>query len=252
MKVCYIKLFLSTILIGLSLSQPCLAQGKFHRFTYFGVEIGAKNEIFQLNDNGNELYQKRNFQHGLSGLFIEQELNRWFNLGTGIYFTQYSSDFRFRRDDGFYSLPTMRTIMTPLRLQMTIPIYYGIPEIRIKPGIGVMTVFNKSQSRDSLFGKIAPVLSDQYTGTIRYDFQKYYFLAEAGLQLELLFAKGIVAALSAQYHRGFNTIAETKIQYRIDKKTFNGVLSSSGDFFNISLSVKYPISRWWNSRSVSR
>lgn len=214
------------------------AQNHYRRFSYFGAEIGLKSEIYRVRDNGTELSRRQSFSRGLSGVVLEQELNRYLSAGTGLYFSKYGTDFGFRRDEGRVDFPSMQTVMIPLRLQATLPIYYGIPELRIKPGVGLTGVVNRSYFRDSIYGKIAPVLSDQYSGTMRYDIRDFYWLAEAGLHLELLFAKGIVASLSTRYQKGFTKVAETTVNYRIDKKSYSGTLSSSGDFFNFSLSIR--------------
>ena len=249
MKHLKTSLFPILILCLIGLPKSVFAQNNYRRFTYFGAEIGTKSELYQVTDNGNELNSRRSFSRGLSGIVLEQELNRYFSVGTGIYFSRYGIDFGFRRDAGRFDFPAMKTTMLPLRIQATIPIYYGIPELRIKPEAGLVAVLNHSFFRDSIYGKIAPVLSDQYTGTMRYDFKQFYWLGEVGLNLEMLFAKGLIASLNARYQKGLTTVAQTSVNYRIDRKNYSGTLSSSGDFFNIGLSVRYPISRWWNTRS---
>lgn len=249
MKHLTFLLFLAGIFTTLCLPEQVRAQHRYRNFTYLGAEIGPKSELYTLKDNGTELYKRQNFASGLSGIYLEQELNRHFSASMGIYFSRYGTDFGFRRDDGRYDFPSMRTYMFPLRLQATIPIFYGIPEIRIKPVAGVAGVVNSSFSRDSVYGKIAPILSDQYSAILRYDFRQFYVLAETGLHLEMLFAKGIIASLGARYMKGFSTVAQSSINYRIDRKSYSGTLRSTGDLFNFSLSIKYPVSRFWQNHS---
>ncbi len=236
-------LFLLTLL-----PKESWGQYRYKKFTYFGVNVGLKSELYKVIDSGNELYNKHNFQNSLVGVFVEQELNRWLSVSSGFYFTNYGTDFRFHRDKGFNVFRPMKTTLIPLRFAVNLPIFYGIPEIRLVPQIGSNIVFNNSNDQISINGKIAPDLSDTYNGTIYYNLQKLYFLGEGGLNLDMLFAKGLMISVGGRYAQGFTDVAKVDVEYRVGRDINQGTLSSKGSFYAFHAGLKYPVSRWWTAK----
>jgi hypothetical protein len=232
-----------TPLILFILLFPALSWGQYRykKFTYFGVTLGLKSELFRVADSGNELYNKHNFQNGIMGIFFEQELNRWLSINSGFYFTNYGTDFRFKRDDGFNIFNTMKTSIMPLRFSFNLPISYGVPEIRLVPSIGTNFVLNNTNTAFETRGSIAPDLSDTYSGTIYYNLKKFYFLAEGGLNFDILFAKGLIVSVGGRYYQGITDVAKVDLEYRIGREINRGTLTSRGSFYSFQFGVKYPI-----------
>lgn len=236
----------------LHLPSLLLGQYKYKKFTYIGINLGIKNELYKVIDSGNELYSKASFQHSISGIFIEQELNRWFTLGSGVYFSNYGVDFRFQSDNGFNIFKPMKTTLLPIKLGINLPIYYGIPEIRLSPQLGVNAVLNRSNNEYNVIGKIAPDLSNAYEGKVSYNLSKWYFLAEGGLNLDILFAKGLIFTFGTRYCQGFTDVAKVDIGYRIDRAFNVGELTSKGSFYTLHSGIKYPIHKFSKKKSKRR
>jgi hypothetical protein len=240
------KFFTYTILFLLVFSNPLKAQ-RHKRFTYFGIELGTASSIFKVEDAGKELYSKQNFQNPCRGIFLEQELDYIWSISTGIYFSKQKIDFRFRRDGGGYNdaFEPIRLIEIPLLVRANIPLTYGTPEVRLTPLLGTRFVFNQSKDREDVRGRIAPDLSDNYSGSIRRDMKNAYLLAEGGLNLDMMFAQGLIMSFGASYSKGFFKTMQADLSYSIAKSIYRGTVSSTGDNINIHLSLKYPVSRFW-------
>ncbi len=240
------KFFTYTILFLLAFSNPLKAQ-RHKRFTYFGIELGTANSIFKVQDAGKELYSKQNFQNPCRGVFLEQEIDYIWSFSTGIYFSKQKIDFRFRRDGGGYSdaFEPIRLIEIPLQIRANIPLTYGTPEVRLTPLLGTRFVFNQSKDKEEVRGRIAPDLSDNYSGTLRRDMKNVYILAQGGLNLDMMFAQGLILSFGSSYSKGFSKIMQADLSYSIAKTPYRGSVSSTGDNINIHLSVKYPVSRFW-------
>ena len=240
------RVFSYTILLLLAFCSTIKAQ-RHKKFTYFGIEVGSSNSIFKVEDAGKELYSKQNFQNPRNGLFIEQELDFVWSVSSGIYFSKQKIDFRFRRDGGGYSeaFQPIRLIEIPLQVRANIPLTYGTPEVRLTPLLGTRLIFNQSKDKEDVKGRIAPDLSDYYNGTIRRDMKNIYFVAEGGLNLDMMFAQGLIMSFGGSYSKGFSKIMQADVTYTIAKVPYRGSVSSTGDNINIHLSVKYPVSRFW-------
>ena len=240
------RVFSYTILLLLAFCGTIKAQ-RHKKFTYFGIEVGTCNSIFRVEDAGKELYSKQNFQNPRNGLFIEQELDFVWSVSSGIYFSKQKIDFRFRRDGGGYSeaFQPIRLIEIPLQVRANIPLTYGTPEVRLTPLLGTRLIFNQSQDKEDVKGRIAPDLSDYYNGVLRRDMKNLYFVAEGGLNLDMMFAQGLIMSFGGSYSKGFSKIMQADVTYYIAKIPYRGSVSSTGDNINIHLSVKYPVSRFW-------
>jgi hypothetical protein len=224
----------------------CSSEAQKHkRFTYFGIETGAKKPIFGISDAGVELYTKSSFSFGQQGVTIEQELDYVWSVSSGIFFSKQGIDYRFRRD-GAYSTPEpMRLIQIPVQIRANIPVTYGTPEIRLVPLLGAHLTINQTNGNKEIKGRIPPNLADTYNGSIRTDFQKVFVLAEGGMNLDLMFAQGLILSVGSSYYKGFSKIMQTDLTYNISKEPFRGSVTSKGDNIGIRLALKYPVSRFW-------
>lgn len=233
------------IFFFLLLSVSSMSAQRHKRFTYLGLELGSKSGIFNIQDAGNELYSKNNLQNSHRGIFLEQELDYIWSIGTGIYFSKQKIDFRFQRDGAYNFYEPMRLIHIPLQARAAIPLTYGTPEVRLTPVFGAHAVFNLSKNSEDVRGRIPPDLSDTYTGTIRRDLKNMYFLAEGGVNLDMMFAQGLIMSFGGSYFKGFTEVLQADLTYTIAKTPYRGSISTKGDNLNIRLALKYPVSRFW-------
>lgn len=243
--------FLHLFLFLLVATASIKAQ-RHKRFTYLGIELGSKSGIFKVEDAGNELYSKNNLQNSHRGIFIEQELDYIWSLGTGIYFSKQKIDFRFQRDGAYNFYEPMRLIHIPFQAKAAIPLTYGTPEVRLTPVLGGHAVFNLSNNTEDVRGRIPPDLSDTYSGTIRRDMKSMYFLAEGGLNLDMMFAQGLIMSIGGSYFKGFSNVLQADLTYTISKVPYRGSISTKGDNINIRLALKYPVSRFWKKSGKKR
>jgi hypothetical protein len=234
-----------TFLILLAACQIALGQYRHKRFTYFGIETGAKTAFFDVIDNGSELYGYRNFKNPVRGVFVEQEINYILSVSTGLYFAKQTMDFRFRRDGAYSSYEPIRTIQIPLHLRANIPLTYGTPEVRLVPFLGTSILFNQSNDESVIKGRILPDLADYYNGTLRRDLGKAFFFADAGLNIDLMFAKGVILSFGGNYSEGFTRMLQADLVYNVKKVNYRGEVTTNGSNVNLHVALKYPVSRFW-------
>ncbi len=245
------KIYTYFLLLFLCFSNT--SQGQRHkRFTYFGIEIGSKSGFTKVTDAGTELYSKSTLQNSHQGVFIEQELDYIWSVSTGVYFSKQKLDFRFRRDGGYNFYEPIRLIQIPFQVRASIPLTYGTPEVRLTPLMGIHFAFNQSNIQTDVKGRITPDLSDYFTGTFRRDLGSLFVLGEGGMNLDMMFAQGAILSFGGSYFKGFKNMMQTDVTYSIAKVLYRGSVVSQGDNFNIRLSVKYPVSRFWRKTSFKR
>jgi hypothetical protein len=233
------------IFLFLLLTIGSMSAQRHKRFTYLGLELGSKSGIFKVEDAGNELYSKNNLQNSHRGIFLEQEIDYIWSVGTGIYFSKQKIDFRFERDGAYNSYEAMRLIHIPIQAKAAIPLTYGTPEVRLTPVFGAHAVFNLSNNTENVRGRIPPDLSDTYSGTIRRDMKSMYFLVEGGINLDMMFAQGLIMSFGGSYFKGFSDVLQANLTYNIAKVPYRGSISTKGDNINVRLALKYPVSRFW-------
>jgi hypothetical protein len=88
--------------------------------------------------------------------------------------------------------------------------------------------------------------------TIEYNFNerakgsRFFSLLQASAGFDFKIFKSLYVGVSINYYKGLTSLTKVDIEYTVNKTiTENGNTINDGDFWNINLGVKYPISNYW-------
>jgi hypothetical protein len=235
-------LFLGMLLWCASLA---VAQKKF---TYLGFELGPNYGIYKYSDTGGFLYTKNQYS-GYYAIRLEQEITRNFSISVGVLQHNYSTNFRFKTDESFASYVAMKNLQIPVRFSYTIPIKFGVPEVRFTPFIGGQYVMNKNFGKISMVTeRITPNFSNYFTADIKGSTENYMLL-EAGTGLDFMFQKGLTMSINGFYNHGLKEASNIDIVYRVNpadpSESQKAKVTTTGSYFGFSLGLRYPVSRFW-------
>ncbi len=238
------------ILQALFLLLPVVAIGQ--NKTYLGLEIGPKFEIYQNEENGNELYTKPFFYSPIYGLTLGQEVNDVFTVETGFYINDYGESYRIEGDFGYSTSNALVAYQIPLRLKARLNVIKD--QVRIVPAIGytfaINNDFGSSGSGAGFISTSGAPLNDstrtEYTAN--YSLRRNYGLIEAGVAFEYQLKSPLVLYLSANYLKGLTRVVEMDVKYRInDMPEQTATVFSNGGYYSVVFGIKYPISNLWTN-----
>ncbi len=235
--------------LGMLLCWCTFAAFAQKKFTYFGIETGPNLGIFKYSDTGGFLYNKTQFRTFYFAVRLEQEITRNISLSVGLLRHDYSTDFRFKNDESYTSYVAMRNFHIPVRLSYTIPLKFGVPEVRFTPFIGAQYVINSNfGTLQTVKERITPNFSNYYTADIK-GTTKSYTLLEAGASLDFMFQKGLTMSIAGFYNHGIKEASNIDITYHVnpaDIKEFQkAIVTTNGSYYGFSLGLRYPVSRFW-------
>jgi hypothetical protein len=218
------------------------------KFTYLGFEFGPNYGLYKYTDTGGFLYTKNQYS-AYFGVRLEQEITRNFSISVGVLQHNYGTNFRFKNDESFSTYTAMKNLQIPLRFSYTIPIKFGVPEVRFTPFIGAQYVMNKNFGKiDTIRERITPNFSNRYTALVKGTTQ-HYMLLEAGAGLDFMFQKGLTMSINGFYNHGLKEAANLDIVYRVNpadpNESQNAKVTTNGSYFGFSLGLRYPVSRFW-------
>jgi hypothetical protein len=243
-----LKMNTKSLFVVLLLCCVTLARGQ-KRFTYIGVEAGPNYGIFKFTDTGGFLYTKTQYDKPYIALRLEQELTRAFSISVGVLKHNYSTNFRFTNDESYSSYIAMQNLHIPVRLSYTIPIKFGVPEVRFTPFIGAHYVKNRAFGRlDTIKERLTPNFSNYFTGKIN-GLSSSYTLLETGAGIDFMFQKGLTMSVNGFYAHGLKAAAKVDLTYHVNpldpKESQTATVTTSGSYFGFSIGFRYPISRFW-------
>ena len=238
------------ILVISLLSMKLHAQKK----TYFGIETGPKWDLYQLTDNGSDLFSSP-VPGGTYGFYFGQELNKGFIAETGLYGYEYYESIRFKSSQmpGFWSSNAFYTLQIPLRIKK--PINLIKQRLFITPSFAYVFGINLEYGHpDSIGG-----YGWGSIGNINYSYDEYSSLSrtlhllETGISIDYRFKNGLELTLDGKYAKGLNKVYRQEVKYTIgSSKEFNGTYSSRGDYMKLTLGLKYPISKIRNEKELRK
>lgn len=223
--------------------------------TYIGLEIGPKFEIYQHADNGNGLSTKPFFFSPIYGLTIGQEFNNIFTFETGFYINDYGQSYRIEGEGfGYGASNALLAFQIPLRLKARLNIVKNRLSLVTTIGytFAINSDYGSSGSGSSFSNSNLPQYNDstrsEYLST--YSLKKTYGLIETGLALNYKFKNSVTLSFAANYLSGMSRIVEADVKYWInDGPEQTGTVFSNGDYYCITLGIKYPISNLWTKKT---
>lgn len=243
-----LKMKTQSLFVALLLCCVTFAVGQ-KKFTYFGIETGPNFGIFKFTDTGGFIYTKTQFDKPYIALRLEQEITSGLSISVGVLKHDYTTNFQFTNDESYSTYVAMQNLHIPVRLSYTIPIKFGVPEVRLTPFIGAQYVKNSAFGKsDTIKERLTPNFSNYFVGKINGSSSNYTLL-EGGMGVDFMFQKGLTMSVNGFYAHGLKTAAQIDLTYHVNpmdaKESQTAVITTSGSYFGFSLGLRYPISRFW-------
>ena len=208
------------------------------------MEAAVTNDRYTLVDNGGALKSPRLIGAQL-GITVRQEINHIF-LETGLLKKYYFNAVAFRGADVYGINNAFNAWLIPLRFGTKINLYKE--KLLLVPMVGYSFCIDSDYGHDSA-GR-GETRSNSSTATFTYQgnnsVAKHFPLLQTGIGLECKLFSSMLLTLSSNYYTGLKKVYEMDIQYTIDGGApVEATAISKGDFFNVSVGVKYSISSLW-------
>ncbi len=245
-KIKKVKVFFltSVILIFIFKSNVC-AQNK----TYFGFEAAITNDVYEISDNGSDLKSVR-IVEGFWGFNFRQDINNYLFLEIGLIRNYYDEGFGFKTTGSIGSTDAMKAWIIPLRLGTKINLCNR--KIFLVPVIGYSFCISPDHpSRKSGSGYIKA-----NNDSVSFNFSSYagltrhFTLLQTGIGFEFKLFNTAILSINTNYYTGFQKIIQLDINYKsnnLPQMTGHGF--SKGEFWNLGVGLKYPISSFWKKKS---
>jgi hypothetical protein len=217
-----------------------IAQSKLH----VGIEIGPKKEHFEYEDPY-AIIAKKEYRHTIKGLSIAYELNKNYQIESGIYSTPRADNVNFAssRIRGWGNPDRMLQI--PLRINRTV--LSLTPRLQLRGIAGISYVYNSrancpteecyTGARGSGRKPTTP-----YVEASKYTLNKHTYLGEIGLSANYALKPKLNLSLAATYNHGFRPITRIYTSYYPDEdNAFQALSYSKGSSTNFLLKLSYQL-----------
>ena len=211
--------------------------------TYLGFEVAVANDIYKLTDSGE--YLKSVPLYNVAWGFNIRHIFRQIFVEGGFIIKYYQEGFGFETIPYYATSSSDASWLIPLRGGINLDVYrqklFWVPVIGytfgINPPFGYGSGYGTQESNAT---------SIEYTVVEKDNAYRYFSLLQLGAGLETKVFKSLLINLSINYYMGFNTILEEDITYSVNSapaETGNAI--SKGNFWNVNMGIKYPISTFW-------
>ena len=237
------KRFLVSVVVAIFGLNATLAQKK----THLGLEFSLFRDIHEIRDNGGYLMTLP-LMEAQGGITIRQEIKRQMFIEGGLIVKPYSNAIGFKTIPVSFVGTEDVSALIPLRLGLKLNVYdekiYLVPVIGYSFSANAPSGYGKgSGTRESSATTIA------YTAAENPDASRYVSLFQIGVGLEFPIFDVMLLSISTNYYKGFNPIWVSEIRYTVNNSfSTTGTVTSKGDFWCLSTSLKYPISNFWAKR----
>jgi len=227
------------ILLSIVLGHSVFGQHK----TFLGIEGAIAKDLIKVEDKGNSLETVALHNH-LWGITVRQELKSRLFLETGVFFKTYWLTAAFDPDFYVYHA-SCKAVLIPLRLGYSIKLSKKL-SLLLMPGVTL------GINRDDYWDSGTSWLTEgnsrtDFTYTENEDVSKYFMLLNPTIGIEQKFFKSTVpVSIYLTRNFGFTRIHQLDITYSVDGSApVEAKVMGYGEFWSLSLSVKYPISNIW-------
>jgi hypothetical protein len=219
--------------ICLALSAFCSAQSS----TFITAEIGWSDDHYSMTDPGGR-FERPSLGAGLYGIAVRHMLTPHFFIESGIYTREYHQGIAIRKG---YSVggSGRRVAQLPMRVGANLGVFNN--RILIRPYGGL--ALNITGERDEENVESAFTYEDNsvlaYKYKILYQTQ-VFFLAQAGLALDIRLGKRTYIGASSSWNWGLQKIQLQHISYTVDGgPVVSAVSSTRGGYQSIVASFSY-------------
>ena len=169
---------------------------------------------------------------------------------SGFYINNYGESYRIRGEDfGFSVSNALTAYQFPLRLKARINNVIK-DNLSLSTTVGYTVAINSdygSSGSGSGFSSGTSPSNNDSTRTesvSSYSLKKSYGLIETGLAVEYEMKNDMRYIISANYCAGLSRIIESDVKYWInDEPEQTGTIFSNGDYYSITLGIRYPLSK---------
>lgn len=225
--------------------------------TYVGIESGPKFEVYESTDHGNALQTDPFFHSPIYGLTIGQEINNVFTLETGFFINDYGQSYRI---DGQGAVALISNAITSYQIPVRIKARLNVlkDKLSLETTVGYTLAINSNYGSSGYgsanYGSLASPNSDNIRTEYlaNYSLVKSFGLIEAGVAVNFTFNNSMICYLAANYLTGMRRVVEMDVKYWTNfgpERT--GTIFSNGDYYSITLGMKYPISNLWAKASAA-
>jgi len=228
------------------LSTGAHAQNK----TYFGIEFSVGNDLWEIDDQGGYLVTVPLID-AQGSIHLRQEVNRNIFVEAGVLLKQYWQGFGFKTIPYYGATTSDPSWLLPVRIGVNVNVY--------KKKIYLVPVVGYTHGINSPYGPFpsSPGYGTQRSSTIvvNYDYTEYprswrhFSLLQRGIGLEVKVFRGSVVSLCYNHYHGLDRVVELAIRYDVNNSPpMTGTAISKGEFWNVALGLKYPISNFWQRK----
>jgi len=219
---------------------------KAQKNTYIGVEGALTNDVYEIIDKGNQL-KNVPLLTGYFGINIRQDLSRTVFAETGLLRKFYDEGIGFKPFSGYTSGNAINAWLIPFRLGTKINLHKQ--KIYLVPVIGYTLGINSDYGYgDGGIGghEMNSTNTIDYTVQSKLSLRRTFPLLQTGMGLDFTVFRNTVVSLSANYYTGFTNLIEQDISYTHNSTDYTATGLSKGEFASFGMTVKYPVSRFWN------
>lgn len=220
--------------------------------TYFGPELGAKWDLYSLNDPGNYM-NNTPIATFYSGFVFGHEFKKNLFIETGINLYQHIEDINFKPIPGYASVTGMKLLQVPLRIKYSLPIIGD--RVFLNPSLGIIAAYNDSYNKGGYGGikLVSETTSVSIAIVPKYDYARILGFGEAGLGLSYRLRSLVEYTIHGRYVQGIQIVTSSDWTYQInDEQAIMASKSSRGSHFSLQGGVYIPISNFWASKGEGK
>ncbi len=232
------------ILIALGLITNGSVLGQLN--TYIGIEVARTIDLYKIEEDSNSLMAVR-LINPIGGINIRQEISKKFFFEVGVIRKDYMQGFSFVNINGYVYYPSFKSWLVPVKLGYRI----ALPkQFFITTNAGFTLSLNSDYPNRVInsWARSTPNYY-QYSYTRNAAVPRSFFLMQPSIGIERKFFNVLLISIYGTRSFGFNDINQLDISYTVNNSTpITGKAISNGGFSSYGISIKYPISNFWQSK----
>lgn len=208
--------------------------------------IGNTSVYSSGMSNANALFTNSPYGSGQIGFYARRTLNNHFSLQTGLDFSEVGFSYMIAQD---YSLLKadechanelrIGTCITRVPVSLIYNSKLNCRNFRFIAGIGLAIGFVDKEWNDESINTVEVGETGKgVSSTMKSEVQSTNCVNGSFTSLigaEKVFSKGNMLSLTFQGNCGFNTVAESTVNYTVDNKNYNHTFTNNGSYFGVAL-----------------
>lgn len=233
------SIFLFQIALLLSYTSFC----QLH--TYLGFEVATTTDISDVQHDTGSMLTSIPFPTGLWGVNVRRDLRSKLFIQTGINYKLFIQTISFKQTN-YYREYSFDYLQVPLSVGHYIKL---TNRLSLVPQAGIITGVNITPDY-ATYGRVGESIT--FTGAkINHSERNVrpaglFILVNPSLTLEMKFFDSLLLSVFAWRSWGLTKVSQLDVEYMIDNSPiYRGSIVNNGNFFYRGVSLKYPISKFW-------